>query len=173
MWLAEAVEGKDDFCMLPAFSSIFDYLSPRSIRDRSKIDPCATQGDARRAMQTVVDFLNSLGRHSRCPGPQEEVTYRTSKMEVAVLPEQTAGLTEVYLYFASSDVRVAEEYALLDLGILLSSLGGTIGMFLGWSALDLVRAACRNLGSCLGGVAGSQTNFPSAASRRKRSIYAN
>ncbi len=42
-------------------------------------------------------------------------------------------------YFTSTDVIVSEEYVLLDLGTLLSVIGGNIGMFLGWSALDLIR----------------------------------
>ncbi len=36
-----------------------------------------------------------------------------------------------------------EEYLLFDSSALLSALGGTMGMFLGWSALDLFQLAAR------------------------------
>ncbi len=47
------------------------------------------------------------------------------------------------IYFDSTDVLVEEEYLLFDSSALLSALGGTMGMFLGWSALDLFQLAAR------------------------------
>ncbi len=45
------------------------------------------------------------------------------------------------LYFGSTEVIVSEEFVMVDLGTLLSNVGGAVGMFLGWSVLDLARAA--------------------------------
>ncbi len=49
------------------------------------------------------------------------------------------GITAVYIYFYKLAVLVEEERVLLDLPALMASVGGFVGMLLGWSALDLVR----------------------------------
>ena len=46
---------------------------------------------------------------------------------------------EVYVYFATTEVTMEEERPLLDLPTLVATIGGTIGIFLGWSILDAAR----------------------------------
>ncbi len=46
-------------------------------------------------------------------------------------------------FFQESEVTFLEEKLILDESMLLSSLGGTIGIFLGWSLLDLTDVLLR------------------------------
>ncbi len=41
------------------------------------------------------------------------------------------------MHFQESDITMLEEKLILDWPMLLASLGGTVGIFLGWSFLDL------------------------------------
>ena len=45
--------------------------------------------------------------------------------------------TKTYLYFDTDEVTVETEYVLLDFGGTVSLIGGVVGMFLGWSILDV------------------------------------
>ncbi len=53
------------------------------------------------------------------------------------------GASGAYIYFYDLSVLVEEEYVLLDFPALLASVGGFVGMLLGWSAMDLSRLLSR------------------------------
>lgn len=59
-------------------------------------------------------------------------------MESSALPSR--GSETVFVYFTTLDVTTEEQRPLLDLPTLVATVGGTIGMFLGWSILDATRA---------------------------------
>ena len=48
--------------------------------------------------------------------------------------------SEVFVQAASSEVEYSEEYYTFDENDLISSVGGNMGLFLGWSVLTLVEA---------------------------------
>ena len=52
--------------------------------------------------------------------------------EVAIFPSKTT--SRLFLYLDSTDVMVREEgYCLFDFNLIISSVGGTMGLFLGFS----------------------------------------
>ncbi len=131
-----------DVCLFPTFANFLGFL----YHNASVVGHCDSYQKMLRARSTMFDLLLVLFYRYQdfCRAPSEEVTYEVSTRDTPVL--RTAGLSQVYVFFTSTDVMVTVEYALLDLGTLLSTLGGVIGMFLGWSALDLVRTCCSALG---------------------------
>ena len=52
----------------------------------------------------------------------------------------SAWSSEVFVQAASSEVEYSEEYYTFDENDLVSSVGGNMGLFLGWSVLTLVEA---------------------------------
>ena len=51
----------------------------------------------------------------------------------------------VYILYKESEITILEERVLLDFPTLLSTVGGTVGIFLGWSLLDLTRWLSKGL----------------------------
>ncbi len=48
-------------------------------------------------------------------------------------------MSSLYVWLENSDIIVEEEYTLQDFSAIVATLGGSIGIFLGWSLLDLCR----------------------------------
>jgi hypothetical protein len=49
------------------------------------------------------------------------------------------GEATVFIGYITNDVIVETEYVLMDASALLSALGGSVGVYLGWSMLDLAK----------------------------------
>ncbi len=58
--------------------------------------------------------------------------------------ESNVDATKIFLYYKDNhEVLVETEYVLMDLGGLLSGIGGIVGALLGWSALDVAAKVCK------------------------------
>ena len=64
----------------------------------------------------------------------ETFTYKGSMQEV--IPESAP--IEVCYWIGSSDVTYSEEYLIYDLKVIVGSMGGTMGIFLGFSLPGIV-----------------------------------
>ena len=68
-----------------------------------------------------------------CRLPEYAVSGRKS-----YLPGQPDNISQVDMYFFNIDEMVEEEYVLVDLSAIVESVGGSLGMFLGFSFYDFV-----------------------------------
>ncbi len=59
-------------------------------------------------------------------------------MKQKVNPFFTENHTEIYFYWENLDVLVEEEYLLMDFNAIVSAVGGSLGLFLGFSCLDFL-----------------------------------
>ena len=59
---------------------------------------------------------------------------------VPATPAGEEQMTEVFLRFSTTDVSVNTEVPLVDLDTFVSSVGGALGLFLGFSIIDTVLA---------------------------------
>ena len=50
-------------------------------------------------------------------------------------------LTSMWLTFSTTDVTIIEEVLLFDFSAILSAVGGSLGLFIGFSFLDLFKFA--------------------------------
>ncbi len=60
-------------------------------------------------------------------------------------PYLSGGSSFTFILFLDSEVTVLEEHVLLDFPTLLSTVGGIVGVFLGWSLLDLSWWLCKGV----------------------------
>ncbi len=84
----------------------------------------------------LVLALFSGGVGHDCPAPDGATTYSVSERR-AFNPLLEGGAGEATVYFSSADASLEREQLLLDLPALTATVGGVVGMFLGWSLLDL------------------------------------
>ncbi len=138
----EVTEADPTFCMSPSFGGLLEALPPPELQ----IQNCTDQNATLKSVRAFGGLLSRLYFNVPCPLETEMVNYHSHKKKMNI-PEGLLkeGMSEVYLYYESLEVVFAEEYALLDVGTLFSTLGGIIGMFLGWSALHVVTILCQAL----------------------------
>ncbi len=132
-------------CRMPSDEAFMSFAHG----ELDALEPCTTRERYVRSLDRMYEILDVLLR-SPCPRPKEEVTYATFEKDLLLPIQIKNGISKVHLYYDSTDVTVTEEYRLIDLGTLLSTLGGLIGMFLGWSLLDMTKILCSILDKAKG-----------------------
>lgn len=75
---------------------------------------------------------------TQCDDICQKFTYKGSMQET--IPE-TAPI-EVCYWLGSSYVTYSEEYLIYDLNVIVGSIGGTMGLFLGFSLTGIVNKFC-------------------------------
>ena len=83
--------------------------------------------------EDISNLMKVSGCHPKCKTIQ--YSYEKNMKKVAW---QTYGRSEVYIQAKSSVVNYLNEYYSFDFNDLISSVGGNLGLFLGWSFLTLV-----------------------------------
>jgi len=73
-----------------------------------------------------------------CPELCSADLFTLSENENPIFSEKSENVTEVYLSWDDLDVLIEEEYLLLDFNAIVSAVGGSLGLFLGFSCLDFL-----------------------------------
>ncbi len=138
--LAGNLVEQNAMCMAPIFEALLSF----STLDLATIKPCTNHQEYLQAYSNISGILVAL-YWSSCEHPSLKVTYTTSKKELLLPYKITDGTVIVNFFYDTREITILQEYKLMDLGTLLSTLGGLIGMFLGWSLLDIARFLCHTL----------------------------
>lgn len=51
--------------------------------------------------------------------------------------------TILWLYYSNTDITLTEEVLLFDFAAILSAVGGSLGLFIGFSFLDILKATIK------------------------------
>ena len=104
--------------------------------NNTSIEACRT----RKEMKIMKDKLYvvmsmSTNRIPSCPQPctTEHITLIQKEN-----PFFTDNYTEIYFIWENLDVLIEEEYLLMDFNAIVSAVGGSLGLFLGFSCLDFL-----------------------------------
>ncbi len=78
----------------------------------------------------------------------QETSYEpiTADVSQAIFVER---ISQLFLSLDTTDVTYEEEYTLQDFSGIVATLGGSIGIFLGWSLFDLFKTAGNFLDSVM------------------------
>ncbi len=105
----------------------------------TSIGACKTRKD----METMEGVMQSVMARTerRIPSCLEPCTTDHISLTVKENPffgDLSSNLTELYFYWDNLDVLVEEEYLLMDLNAIVAAIGGSLGLFLGFSCLDFL-----------------------------------
>ncbi len=131
--MSEVANGTQLACYFPSFGSLFGLAT----RTKEKLPACSVVQDYIESYHLFYPVLYEVF-DSGCEVPSTERVYITSRKDQP-LSGRSGGLTTVYLYFDTVDVDVEEEKKLMDISALVPAIGGSVGIFLGWSFLDLAK----------------------------------
>ncbi len=101
--------------------------------ENSSVPPCTAQKDMECAHEEYRRILEAHidPQATGCPVPCKQVRYKASLREDS--SRYLGNLTSVSLYFKTSHVIAYEEYLLYDLNTIVAAVGGSLGLFLGFS----------------------------------------
>ncbi len=137
----ETVREKDpsSLCHFPTLEGLLGKVANIT----QVLAPCRTVQDYVHSYHAFYPMLYSFYAPVDCPAPADRQLYLFSRMDqpFTIL---SGGQSLVYLYFETTDVLVEEEKNLMDLSALVPAIGGSVGIFLGWSFHDLARLLKRN-----------------------------
>jgi hypothetical protein len=74
----------------------------------------------------------SLFNVSRCLCTKEAIINLINSYQFEIVFK-----TAVWIYFSSTTVMIQEEYLLYDMGTVVAAVGGNLGLFIGFSCLNL------------------------------------
>ncbi len=134
-FINQQVKQGQRLCRHPAFSSIQSFYGKVE-----ELPNCSNVTDFSLTYPTMFNAIYFSSFQSKCRSPSRETFYDiTPKVQNNAMLE--AGMAHVYVYYVTTEVIYQEVNLLLDFPTVLSVIGGSIGMFLGWSLLDLSRTA--------------------------------
>ncbi len=140
---ASAQASADALCYHPSFRSILgDGLSDR-------MAPCASELEYFYANFALMESVSLLSSGAGCRRPTSETSYTISKrdnVQVIFLKE----MANLFVSLGNTDVTVEKEYTLQDFYAIVATLGGSVGIFVGWSLYDLAKLLARGIEKGIG-----------------------
>ncbi len=122
----------DRFCYFPYLRSILGKYA-------DTIEHCPNETTLYGVFQMALHPLYVLYRDHGCPKPEEETSYtvdRRDHKQMVYLTERS----EFYVTLGNTHILREVEYQLQDIYAMVATIGGSIGIFLGWSLYDLSKA---------------------------------
>ncbi len=135
-------------CLIPQAANLLDYLNVTGLPE------CIKQFDYV-CMNQALSSQPDTDDPTKCPEACSKVQYRISKI---THPLNIQGLTIVFLYYQDNNVEKHEEYLVFDFSSIVTAVGGSLGLFLGFSffqcssqiafvALKMVQTITNKIGS--------------------------
>ncbi len=142
---ASALASAGALCYHPSFRSILgEELS-------DQLTSCASELEYFYANFALMDIVSLLISGTGCKRPTSETSYsinRRDHVQVIFLREMAI----LYVSLGNTDVTVQREYTLQDFYAIVATLGGSIGIFIGWSLYDLAKLLARGIERGMGKV---------------------
>ena len=91
--------------------------------------PLCTEEDEYYCMMELLN-TNVKHRNEVCPSPCIEVTYQTTSKSIS---HDVSYSAVVLMYYQSEKMHLLEEYLIFDFSSILVAVGGSLGLFLGFS----------------------------------------
>ena len=85
---------------------------------------------------TSTDELNDL-----CPNSCIEISYEIMSKRI---PHDLSDMALISMYYQSDHLRLLEEYLVFDFTSILVAIGGSLGLFLGFSFFQCATGLCSN-----------------------------
>ncbi len=139
-------------CWAPMFDAALSYAA---LGTDYSLRPCRIYNEFGSTFFDIMAAMNVLGEEEQLGEAEQRNGCQTSKMEMTFETElrqsmaplmgftEKSGMTSICIYYDSRQVQIEEEYVLMDMSSLTSSIGGVIGAILGWSILDFVKFCIR------------------------------
>ena len=132
--IIEDCKNATKICLIPQAKDIINILGDHDL------DQCTTKNE----YDCMIDLLKTDPdlRNEVCPNPCTEITYITISKS---LPQDMPRWAILMMYYKSNYYSLLEEYLVFDFSAILVALGGSLGLFLGFSFFQCAIAMINNV----------------------------
>lgn len=113
-------------CLIP---QAYDILSMSDVEDWPVLFPQCTSEDEYSCMLSLLS-TNATLQNLHCPPPCVETAFETAYKS---LSHDNPDLALFLMYYQSDRMSLLEEYLIFDFSAILVAIGGSLGLFLGFS----------------------------------------
>ena len=100
---------------------------------------CRTESEVICMANRVLKIRSNFSRAAAATGCLPPCVTEELVSQLRENPEYSTGYAKAFLEVESSDVAVVEEYLVFDFNDIISSVGGALGLFLGFSCFQMLR----------------------------------
>ncbi len=111
----------------------------------SKLESCKTEADFFAAKFMVINAAMKLANGSNCEMPAIMTTYEVTRTDYLQHLFTKPDMAIMFVTLGNTDIIIEEEYNLQDFAAVIATLGGSVGIFLGWSLFDLIKSVSYGL----------------------------
>ena len=125
-------------CVIPQGKNVFE-MARANPEFPTEMSQCQTKDEYVCMMNWLGNEEIHLKRNMQCPKPCTEITHNiiTSKsIPAPFIEDYNESITVAYLYYESNNMILLEEYLVFDFSAILVAIGGSMGLFLGFSFLQ-------------------------------------
>ena len=125
-------ENRRKICWIPQA----DYFIRQM--NESQIDACQTTDEMEFVVKELIKVMVLADEKiPECPSPCTTEHVNIKDRDSPILASNYSE-TEVFIFWESLEVLIEEEYLLFDFNAIVSAVGGSLGLFLGFSCLDFL-----------------------------------
>lgn len=106
--------------------------------NESAVEPCLTEADMACMGKEYEEIFSVHDQPQETTCPVSCVTRRNDVMIREDATKDMGNFTSIYVFYRSSTVTVVEEYRLFDFNAIVAAVGGSLGLFLGFSCWQFV-----------------------------------
>ena len=123
---------KQKLCWIPQA----DYFI--RLMNLTSIEACQTTAEMEALSHALIHAMSNGSRSKECI-PVCSVSYFGIKVGESLIHQPgEENTSEIYIQWEDININVQEEYELMDLNAILSAVGGSLGLFLGFSCLQVL-----------------------------------
>jgi hypothetical protein len=125
-------ENGKKLCWIPQAEYFFQRMK------ETKIEACQTIAEMEFVSnETTKVMILADKKNPECPVPCTVDTVKITERNNPILASNSSA-TELFIYWDTLEVSIEEEYLLFDFNAIVSAVGGSLGLFLGFSCLDFL-----------------------------------
>lgn len=113
-------------CWIPQWANIWGLLDDEEVKQCTSYEEYA-------CLQWIMDLdFQSDDNDDECLNPCTKMILESNSKTID-LPKELSNYAIVYLHYKSNYISVMEEYRIFDLASIIAAIGGSLGLFLGFS----------------------------------------
>ena len=122
----------------------------RRTKHWSKIQKCVTDEEINCARDVITKIIRSKNLAKKCPKSCMPIEYRKTYRWAGNLVEKTFNMSSQeqsfwFWYRTVDDAKIFTEYLIYDANSMVGSIGGTLGLFIGFSYNNVISFVIKKL----------------------------
>ena len=128
-----------NICWIPQADYFIRMMNQTGIR------ACQTMGEMEAVSRELKYAMSKAINDKKCKRHCTSAHLNIKDVEIMINKADNDNISELNFQWEDDNVIIEEEYLLMDLNAIVSAVGGSLGLFLGFSCLQILLEAVQNI----------------------------